>query len=291
MTSPPASLPISSGTSCSPRAPGSTSAGAPRWTRSRCRSSNFRTPESRSSGGPIRNRTARILVGRPQGSHGAAALYRQLFDRLVDYHKLRNLVWVWNARRVRVRSQCARRLQRFLSRAAVCRRAGHRRRGRQLALAPRRRAVRFRRGKGDRPRPRGRIPAPAFFDQQSRWAWSWPRPPPRNRPTPLRALYASPASSAAQTENGDACPASSGLKPPPAAPSSPCTPGCCGTGTSTRPPGTHRSIFLLRERHARGLSFACHSPCTLSTTRSSMYSQARRDASRNRTSRESCQAL
>jgi mannan endo-1,4-beta-mannosidase len=27
----------------------------------------------------------------------SAALYRQLFDRLVDYHKLHNLVWVWNA--------------------------------------------------------------------------------------------------------------------------------------------------------------------------------------------------
>ncbi len=27
----------------------------------------------------------------------SAALYRQLFDRLVAYHKLRNLVWVWNA--------------------------------------------------------------------------------------------------------------------------------------------------------------------------------------------------
>jgi len=27
----------------------------------------------------------------------SAALYRQLFDRLVNHHKLRNLVWVWNA--------------------------------------------------------------------------------------------------------------------------------------------------------------------------------------------------
>ncbi|MGA2741320.1 MAG: glycosyl hydrolase [Bryobacteraceae bacterium] len=27
----------------------------------------------------------------------SAALYRQLFDRLVYYHKLRNLIWVWNA--------------------------------------------------------------------------------------------------------------------------------------------------------------------------------------------------
>jgi mannan endo-1,4-beta-mannosidase len=33
--------------------------------------------------------------GRP-GNNGSAALYRQLFDRLVNYHKLNNLVWVWN---------------------------------------------------------------------------------------------------------------------------------------------------------------------------------------------------
>ena len=34
--------------------------------------------------------------GRP-GNDGSAALYRQLFERLVNHHKLDNLVWVWNA--------------------------------------------------------------------------------------------------------------------------------------------------------------------------------------------------
>jgi len=33
--------------------------------------------------------------GRP-GPHGSMALYRQLFDRFVNYHKLDNLIWVWN---------------------------------------------------------------------------------------------------------------------------------------------------------------------------------------------------
>ena len=33
--------------------------------------------------------------GRP-GKNGSQALYRQLFDRFVNHHKLNNLVWVWN---------------------------------------------------------------------------------------------------------------------------------------------------------------------------------------------------
>jgi mannan endo-1,4-beta-mannosidase len=32
-----------------------------------------------------------------KGNQGSAALYRNLFERLVDQHKLRNLVWVWDA--------------------------------------------------------------------------------------------------------------------------------------------------------------------------------------------------
>jgi mannan endo-1,4-beta-mannosidase len=33
--------------------------------------------------------------GRP-GEHGSAALYRQLYDRYVNVHRLNNLIWVWN---------------------------------------------------------------------------------------------------------------------------------------------------------------------------------------------------
>ena len=35
--------------------------------------------------------------GGRKGKDGSAALYRQLFDRLVNRHKLNNLIWVWNA--------------------------------------------------------------------------------------------------------------------------------------------------------------------------------------------------
>jgi mannan endo-1,4-beta-mannosidase len=31
-----------------------------------------------------------------RGEHQTRALYRQLFDRLVNFHKLNNLIWVWN---------------------------------------------------------------------------------------------------------------------------------------------------------------------------------------------------
>jgi mannan endo-1,4-beta-mannosidase len=45
---------------------------------------------------PQSNGTRFWWAGR-KGNRGSAALYRQLFDRLVNRHKLRNLVWVWNA--------------------------------------------------------------------------------------------------------------------------------------------------------------------------------------------------
>ncbi len=37
--------------------------------------------------------------GRYKGKYTTAALYRQLFDRLVNYHKLDNLIWVWSVDR------------------------------------------------------------------------------------------------------------------------------------------------------------------------------------------------
>jgi mannan endo-1,4-beta-mannosidase len=36
--------------------------------------------------------------GRP-GEHGTKVIYRQLFDRLVNYHKLNNLIWIWSVDR------------------------------------------------------------------------------------------------------------------------------------------------------------------------------------------------
>ena len=37
--------------------------------------------------------------GGRRGEHGTIVLYRQLFDRLVNYHHLTNLVWVWSVDR------------------------------------------------------------------------------------------------------------------------------------------------------------------------------------------------
>lgn len=33
------------------------------------------------------------------GEHGTKAIYRQIFDRFVKYHKLKNLIWVWSVDR------------------------------------------------------------------------------------------------------------------------------------------------------------------------------------------------
>jgi hypothetical protein len=38
--------------------------------------------------------------GRTDGPYTTAALYRQIFDRLVNYHHLKNLVWLWSVDRV-----------------------------------------------------------------------------------------------------------------------------------------------------------------------------------------------
>lgn len=37
--------------------------------------------------------------GRYEGKYTTAALYRQIFDRLVNHHKLNNLIWVWSVDR------------------------------------------------------------------------------------------------------------------------------------------------------------------------------------------------
>jgi mannan endo-1,4-beta-mannosidase len=37
--------------------------------------------------------------GRYEGKYTTAALYRQIFDRMVNYHKLNNLIWIWSVDR------------------------------------------------------------------------------------------------------------------------------------------------------------------------------------------------
>jgi len=38
--------------------------------------------------------------GRFEGQYTTAALYRQIFDRLVNHHQLKNLIWLWSMDRV-----------------------------------------------------------------------------------------------------------------------------------------------------------------------------------------------
>jgi hypothetical protein len=45
--------------------------------------------------------------GRHEGQHTTAALYRQIFDRLVHHHRLKNLVWEWSVDRVSGRPERA----------------------------------------------------------------------------------------------------------------------------------------------------------------------------------------
>ncbi len=37
--------------------------------------------------------------GGRKGEYGTAAMYKMMFDRLVNYHKIKNLIWVWNVDR------------------------------------------------------------------------------------------------------------------------------------------------------------------------------------------------
>ena len=52
------------------------------------------------------------------GEHGTIALYRQLFDRLVNHHHLNNLIWVWSMDRVQQSADGAREI---LPRHRLCR--------------------------------------------------------------------------------------------------------------------------------------------------------------------------
>jgi mannan endo-1,4-beta-mannosidase len=135
---------------------------------------------------------ARFWWAGRKGSHGAAALYRQLFDRLVDYHKLRNLVWVWNAAASGFGPNAPGAYSDFFpglqyaDALAIDVEDGNSRWRRDVELSV------FGVGKVIGLGLAGRIPAPAFFDQQSRWAWFLAAPAATEQADALRALYASP---------------------------------------------------------------------------------------------------
>ena len=130
-----------------------------------------------------------------KGVHGSAGLYRQLFERLVEHHKLRNLVWVWDAAAPGFGPEGPGAYNDYFPgllyvdalSVSVSRRSQGWRRDTELA--------RFATGKVIGVDLDGWIPEPAFFDQQTKWAWFLLSPDAAGNPqnaAALRALYASP---------------------------------------------------------------------------------------------------
>ncbi len=135
---------------------------------------------------------ARFWWAGRKGSHGSAALYRQLFDRLVDHHKLRNLVWVWSAAAAGFGPNAPGAYSDFFPGLQVADALsidvedGNSRWRRDAELSV------FAVGKVIGLGLAGRLPAPAFFEQQPRWAWFLAAPGAIEQPDALRALYGDP---------------------------------------------------------------------------------------------------
>jgi mannan endo-1,4-beta-mannosidase len=130
-----------------------------------------------------------------KGNRGSAALYRQLFDRLVDHHKLRNLVWVWDAAAAGFGPDAPGAYSDFfpgllyVDALALDLRGNVRGWRRDLELA------RFGVGKPIGLDLDGWVPDAAMLDQQSKWAWFLASSDVAAAPgqaDALRKLYASP---------------------------------------------------------------------------------------------------
>lgn len=140
---------------------------------------------------PQPNGTRFWWAGR-KGSRGSAALYRQLFDRLVGHHKLRNLVWVWNAAAPGFGPNAPGAYSDFFpglqyaDALAIDIEDGNSRWRRDAELSV------FGVGKAIGLGLAGRLPAPAFFEQQPRWAWFLAAPGATEQPDALHALYSDP---------------------------------------------------------------------------------------------------
>jgi mannan endo-1,4-beta-mannosidase len=130
-----------------------------------------------------------------KGIHGSAALYRQLFERLVERHKLHNLIWVWDAAAPGFGPDGPGEYNDYFPgllyvdalSVNVSRRAPGWRRDAELA--------RFATGKVIGIDLDGWVPEPALFEQQTKWAWFLLSPDVASNPQnadALRALYASP---------------------------------------------------------------------------------------------------
>ncbi len=140
---------------------------------------------------PQSNGTRFWWAGR-KGMHGSAALYRQLFDRLVNHHQLRNLIWVWNAaapgfgpNAPGLYSDFFPGLQ-YADALAIDVEDGNFRWRRDAELSG------FGVGKVVGLGLTGRLPGPEFFAQQPGWAWFLAAPGATEQSDALRALYSDP---------------------------------------------------------------------------------------------------
>jgi len=139
---------------------------------------------------PQSNGTRFWWAGR-KGSRGSAALYRQLFDRLVNHQHLRNLVWVWNAAASGFGPNAPGAYSDFFpgldyaDALSIDIEDGNSRWRRDAELSV------FGVGKVIGLGLTGRLPAPAFFEQQPRWAWFLAAPAATEQVDVLRALYGS----------------------------------------------------------------------------------------------------
>jgi hypothetical protein len=129
-----------------------------------------------------------------KGIYGSSALYRQLFDRLVNHNGLHNLVWVWEASAPDYRSSGTGLLSDFypglLYTDAIELRLSRVEPGFPAGRLLEQTAI----GKPFGVELKGDLPMPEAFSKQSGWAWFLATPPadPATRAEALRKLYSDP---------------------------------------------------------------------------------------------------
>lgn len=125
-----------------------------------------------------------------KGARGSAALYRQLFERLANHHKLRNLIWVWTAAPPAFGPDPVEQFFEFFPGLAYADALAMEiedggafpfRLDQDLAL--------FAVGKAIGLNVSGRLPAPAMFERQPKWAWFLAAPGTVDQADALRKLY------------------------------------------------------------------------------------------------------
>lgn len=135
-----------------------------------------------------------------KGARGAAALYRQLFDRLVNERKLRNLVWVWTVSPPAPRPEPLEQYFDFFPGLAYVDALAMDLEGGAPPYRVDQDLALFGVGKVIGLGVSGRLPPPAMLEQQPNWAWllAWPGAP--DQAAALQKLYSSPRIASRRTQ-------------------------------------------------------------------------------------------